>query len=61
MLELVALKPNACSYLIDDGNKNKKGKRHKKCVIKQNLKFKNYKKWLKAYHLENEINLLEKK
>ena len=26
MLELNTLKPNSCSYLIDDGNKNKRQK-----------------------------------
>ena len=33
----------------------------KKCVIKQNLKFRDCKKWLKASQIENEINYLEKK
>ena len=33
--EFVALRPKACSYLIDDGNKYKKVKETKKYVIKR--------------------------
>ena len=33
--EFVALRPKACSYLIDDGNEYKKAKETKKYVIKR--------------------------
>ena len=51
--ELVALRPKAFSYLIDDGNSDKKAKGTKKCVIKQILKFNGYRNCL----LNNEIVL----
>ena len=41
------------SYLIDDGNSDKKAKGTKKCVIKRRLKFNDYKNCL----LNNEILL----
>ena len=52
MTEVVALRPKACAYLIegyddDDYEKNKiinkKAKGTKRCVIKQNIMFENYK------------------
>ena len=39
----------------------KKNKRDKKCVIKRNLKLRDYKICLKASQIENMINYLEKK
>ena len=39
MTEVVALRPKACAYLIDDGSNHKKAKGTKKCVIKQKLMF----------------------
>ena len=39
--------------------KIKKQKAHKKCVIKGNGKFKNYKNCLAATKLENKINHIE--
>ena len=51
--EFSALRPKACSYVMDDGNSNKKSKGTKKCVIKRRLKFNDYKDWL----LNNEIIL----
>ena len=39
--------------------KIKKQKAHKKCVIKGNLKFGNYKNCLAATKLENKINHIE--
>ena len=59
MTEVAALRAKACSYLIDDGYENKKADSTKKCVIKENLKFKDCKNGLEANQLENEINLLE--
>ena len=41
--------------------KIKKQKGQKMCVIKRKLKFKDYKKCLKASQIENKINYLEKK
>ena len=45
MTEFLCLRPNT-SYSIDDGNNDKKAKGKKKCVIKQRLKFEQYKKCL---------------
>ena len=41
--EVVALRPKPYAYLMDDGSNHKKTKGTKKCVIKQNLMFENYK------------------
>ena len=35
MTELATLKPETYSYLMDDGNSDKKAKGTKKCVIKK--------------------------
>ena len=43
MTEFVALRPKTYSYLVDDGGSDKKAKGTKKCVIKQRLKFNDYK------------------
>ena len=43
MTEFAALRTKAYSYLIDDGNNDKKAKGTKKCVIKGILKFNDYK------------------
>ena len=51
MTEFVALIPKKCSYLMDAGNSDKREKRTKKVVIKQILKFNDYKNCL----LHNEI------
>ena len=40
--------------------KIKKQKAQKKCVIKRNLKFENYKNCLEATQLENKVNYLYK-
>ena len=53
MTEFVALRPKAYSYLTDDCKEVKKAKGTKKCVIKRQLKFNNYKDCL----LNNEIIL----
>ena len=37
-----------------------KHEKHKKCVIKRKLKFQDYKSFLEAAEIENEINRLEK-
>ena len=41
--EVVALRPKAYAYLMNDGSDHKKAKGTKKCVIKQKLMFENYK------------------
>ena len=42
--EFVTLRPKTYSFLTDDGEKDKKAKGTKKCVIKNKIKFNNYKK-----------------
>ena len=51
MTEFMVLRPRTYSYVMDDGNSDKKPKRTKKCVIKQRLKYNDYKDCL----LNNEI------
>ena len=51
--EFAALRPKTYSYLMDDGNNDKKAIGTKKCLIKQRLKFNDYKNCL----LNNEIIL----
>ena len=53
MTEFVALRPKIYSYLMDDGERHKKAKGTKKCVIKRRLKFNDHKDCL----LNNEIIL----
>ena len=43
MTEFVALRPKTYAYLDDDGNKHKKSKGTKRCVIKQKLMLQNFK------------------
>ena len=61
MARFIGLKVKTYSYLIDDGNEDKKVEGTKKCVIKEKLKFENHKNCLEATQLENKINYLEKK
>ena len=58
--KFVGLRAKPCSYLIDEGNEDKKAKGTKKFAIKRKLKFENYKNCLEATQLENKINYLEK-
>ena len=44
--EFITLRPEAYTYLTDDGKEDKKAKRTKKCVIKRMIKFDNYKRCL---------------
>ena len=53
MTEFAALRPKTYSYLMDDGSSDKKAKGTKKCVLKKQLKFNDYKDCL----LNNEIIL----
>ena len=41
--EFVALRTKTCAYRTDDDDEKKKAKGAKKCVIKRELMFKNYK------------------
>ena len=43
MTEFVALRAKPCAYLMEDGSDHKKAKGTKKCVIKRELIFENYK------------------
>ena len=43
MTKFAALRPKIYSYLMDDGNRVKKAKGTKKCVIKKILQFNYYK------------------
>ena len=43
MTELVVLRAKAYAYLMEDGKEHKKAKGTKKCVIKRELMFENYK------------------
>ena len=43
MTEFAAFRSKTYSYLMDDGNTDKKAKGTKKCVIKRVLKFNDYK------------------
>ena len=53
MTEFAVVRPRTYSYLMDDGNNDKKDKGTKKRVIKRILKFNDYKNCL----LDNEIIL----
>ena len=44
--EFVTLRPKTYSYLNDDGKEDKKAKGTKKCIIKNMIKFNDYKKCL---------------
>ena len=46
MTEFDLLRPKTYSYLMDDGNSDKKAKGTKMCVIKRRLKFNDYKNCL---------------
>ena len=57
MKKLLGLKTKTYSYLINNGNQNKK---NKNSVMIRKLKIENYKNCLEATQLENKINYLEK-
>ena len=48
MKEFVALTPKMYSYLMHDGHVNKRAKDTKKCVIKQEVNFEDYKNCLQS-------------
>ena len=43
MKEFCALRPKAYAYLMDNGSEIKKAQGTKKCVIKRNIMFEDYK------------------
>ena len=53
MTKFIALRPKTYTYLMDDDNEVEKAKGTKKCVIKKELKFNDYKDCL----LNNEVVL----
>ena len=57
----VKLRAKTYSYLKDNNDENEKRIGTNKSVLKRNLKFRNYKKYLKTSQIENKINFLEKK
>ena len=60
MKEFVGLRAKTYSYLKDNNDEHKKGKGTKKCVIKINLKFQDYKNCLEAAQIERKIDYLRK-
>ena len=48
MKEFVGLRAKTYNYLKDNNNKDRKNKRHEKCVIKRKLKFEDCKNYLEA-------------
>ena len=50
------MRPKGCTYLTDGSDKTKKAKDKMKCVIKQKLKFEDYKSCLEPTQRENQIN-----
>ena len=59
MTKFVGLRSKLCSYSKGDCSGDKKAKHTKKCVIKQELKFEDYKNFLEANRFENKINYLQ--
>ena len=59
LTKFLGFRAKTCSNLMNDISKDKKEKDTKKCVIKSELKFENYKSCLEATQLKNEINCLE--
>ena len=60
MKELFGLTAKSYRYSKDNNNEDEKPKDTKRCVIKRNLKFEDYKNVLDAVQIENEMNHLEK-
>ena len=52
VIKFVGLRPKSYSYLIDYGSEDKKAKSTKKCIIKRNFTFENYKNSLEATQLD---------
>ena len=61
MIKFVRLGANTYMELMDDSSEDKNPKHTKTCIIKVNISFENYKKYLEANLLENKIHYLQKK
>ena len=57
--KFVGLRAKTFSYLIDIDSEDEKAKGTKKCVIKGNIKYEDYKNSLEAAQIANKINHLE--
>ena len=60
IIKFVGLRAKTYNYFINEVGEDKKAKGAKTCVIKKQLKFKNYKNYVEAAQLENNINHQEK-
>ena len=61
MKKSLGLRAKTFSYLINYGSEDKKTKGTKKCIVKEKIKFEDFKSCLETTQLENTINHLEKK
>ena len=59
MKKFVGLRRKTYAYLKDNDDESKKAKGTKRCVIKRNRKFKDFKKCLKASQIINKVKYLE--
>ena len=59
MTKLVGLRTKTYVYLKDDDTEDKKAKGTKKCAIKRKLIYENYKNYLEATQLDNEMKYLK--
>ena len=55
------IKSKNIQYLKEKNDENKKAKGTKKCVVKRQLKFQDYKNSLKTAEIDGKLNYLEKK
>ena len=60
MKRFVRLRAKTYSYLKYDGDEDKKEKSTKKCAMKRNATFEDYKNCLEAAQIENKVNHLDK-
>ena len=56
MKKFIGLRPKTYVYLKDNEDESKKVKGTKRCVINRNLKFKDFKNYLKASQIINKVN-----
>ena len=56
MKKYVGLRAKTYSYSEDNNDEDRKAKGAKKCVVKRNLKFDDYKSCFEAAQIENKIN-----
>ena len=58
MTEVVALRPKTYSYLMDDGNSDKKAEGTKKCVITHRPKFNECKNCLQNHNKDSNVKYI---